>query len=213
MYSQTIVCGFTWSEAISRRWSLIALIYDCFARVWFYSFIKIIAIMQDKDLFGGIIGKYSDCIDETTTATNGIQKNDDCKIASNSSAPRPCKFVLKKMQYSRNFHAIFPPLFWCMSEYHECYLYSHIKYFMVFLLCFIVHAASYYCCCYCKITNFSQFSLLFSSWLGLSACANNITIFWSIHGIHLACKHFSWYCGHGRPITKCNPSGERFIYR
>lgn len=54
-----------------------------------YNFINIIAIMQDKDLFGGIIGKYSDCTDGT--AANGIQKNDDCKIASNSSAPRPCK--------------------------------------------------------------------------------------------------------------------------
>lgn len=60
--------------------------------------------MQDKDLFDGVVGKYSDCMDENVA--NEIRKNDDCKIASNSSAPtRPRKY--KNMEYGRNFYAFF----------------------------------------------------------------------------------------------------------
>lgn len=68
----------------------------------------------------------------------------------------------------------------------------------------------------CEITTcfpFLSLSLFYRfSWIGLSAFANCITIFWSIHGIHTSCKHFSWYCGHGKPITECNPWGKRIIY-
>lgn len=132
--------------------------------------------MQDKDLFGGIIGKYSDCrVDEA--ATNGIRKNDDYKMATNASAARP-----RKSMVGISMHSV-----------------------LLFHFFFSIHSP----CCRSKCSmvavvvgvgvlnnQFFTFFLPFS-WPGLSACTNNITIFRSIHGIHVACEHFRWHCGHG----------------
>lgn len=102
--------------------------------------------------------------------------------------------INKRYTVSRNVHAFRLLPFYMFS----LYLYHH----NITLPCEIFHG---FRCAACYKIIFQLFTFFLFSWLGLSTCTNNITIFWTIHGIHLACEHFSWYCGHDRPITKCNP--------